>query len=60
MNLFRKIQPEDVIRQQLHEAQVHALEHQASAEHYQALADMYAKRAERLQAIINTAKPDAK
>lgn len=48
MKLFRRILAADVRRDQLIEAERLAVEHRAAAEHHQALASMYAQRAERL------------
>lgn len=48
MKIFRRILAADVRRDQLIEAERLAVEHRASAEHHQALASMYAQRAERL------------
>ncbi len=47
--LFKPVKPEKVRAEQLYEAQRLLLEHAAAAEHHQALADMYAKRIQRLE-----------
>lgn len=48
-SLFTKVQPSKVIEDQLHEARIQALEHEAAAEHHAALAKMYRDRIERLE-----------
>lgn len=47
--LFQKIQPEQVISDQLHEAKIQALQHESASEHHAALASMYRARIERLK-----------
>jgi len=46
--LFTRIQPAKIIENQLHEANIKALEYEASAEYYAALAKMYRDRIDRL------------
>jgi hypothetical protein len=46
--IFRRIKPQDVIENQLYEAEIAALEHEAAAEHHAALAQMYRDRVTRL------------
>ena len=47
--LFRRIEPAEVVEEQLHDAKLRQLEHRAAAEHHQALAEMYGQRITRLQ-----------
>jgi hypothetical protein len=49
--IFSPTNPAKVRQQQLYEAERLQLEHAAAAEHHQALADMYAARIKRLQAL---------
>jgi hypothetical protein len=51
--IFRKRTAAELMREQLHEAEHEAASHQASAEHHQALAAMYAARVERLRAALD-------
>lgn len=55
MNLFKRITAEKLIAYQLYEARRAKVEHEASAEHHNALAIMYANRIRRLEgrATIN-------
>lgn len=46
--IFARIQPTKVIEDQLHDAKIQALQHEAAAEHHAALAQMYRKRIDRL------------
>lgn len=48
---FRPTSPQKIVAQQRYEAERLRLEHAAAAEHHQALAEMYAKRIGRLDAI---------
>ena len=48
-NIFARIQPSKVIEDQLHDAKIQALQHEAASEHHAALALMYRSRVERLQ-----------
>lgn len=53
--IFKRRTVGEVFAAQLYEAEVSAAEHQASAEHHQALADMYAGRVERLRRVLDDA-----
>lgn len=55
-HLFKKVPPSTVVDEQLHEAKIKALEHEAAAEYYSALAAMYRARIERLEHQQGTGK----
>lgn len=59
--MFRAIfglpKPDNIRKTQLEEAQRMALDHKASAEYHAAMAEMYARRIERLQSEIDQDKP---
>lgn len=46
--IFQKVQPDQVIKEQLHEAEIQALQHEAALEHHAAMAQMYRDRITRL------------
>lgn len=48
MSIFFRVPVKKIVKEQLYEAERAFLEHQAAAEHHAALAEMYRKRAERL------------
>ena len=54
--LFQRINALELMRKQVDEAQVLRAEHQAAAEHHQALATMYRDRVRRLQPEISHAE----
>lgn len=54
--LFRKITAADLVRQQLHEAEVQLLRSKESEEYYAAVSDMYSKRVRRLSALAERSK----
>ena len=49
--IFAPTKPEKIVEQQLYEARRLKLEHQAAAEHHQALAQMYGAREVRLNQV---------
>ena len=49
--IFKPTSPQKVVAQQRYEAERLRLEHAAAAEHHAALAVMYAKRIDRLDAL---------
>jgi uncharacterized protein with beta-barrel porin domain len=51
--IFRKRTAAELMSELLREAEVEAVLHQASAEHHQALATMYADRASKLRAALD-------
>lgn len=57
-DLFRRVTAADIRREQLAEAEALALEHEAAAEHHDALATMYRHRAERLMAGVKSVTID--
>lgn len=50
-NPFRQPTPEQIRSKQIEDAERHALEHEANAEHCAALASMYRARVERLRSL---------
>lgn len=53
-HLFKRRSAADLKRELLHEAEVEAVLHQASAAHHQALAGMYAARVEQLRSELDS------
>lgn len=58
-NLFKKMTADQVMRDQLAEAKLAAAQHEAAAEHHEALAMMYASRVERLERALAPAANDS-
>ena len=56
LNLFRAPSAEEIHTDQLEDARRLALEHEAAAEHHDALATMYRGRIQRLEAASRDAK----
>lgn len=50
--LFTRTDPKKVMEAQLYEAERHAIEHEAAAEHHDALATMYRGRVARLKEAL--------
>lgn len=53
-SIFKRTTVEAIQADHLHEARCMAERHRAAAEHHQALADMYAGRAQRIAPAMNT------
>jgi len=49
--MFKPTTPSKIVAQQRYEAERLRLEHEAAAEHHKALAEMYAARIDRLEAL---------
>lgn len=53
MHLFHRRTADHLIRESIADAERLSVEHSLSAEHHQALADMYGARLQRLKAIVD-------
>lgn len=54
--IFKPTNPQKIVSQQRYEAERLRLEHEAAAEHHAALAQMYAARIDRLDALQQKGK----
>lgn len=55
--IFKPTNPQKIVAQQRYEAERLRLEHEAAAEHHKALAEMYAARMNRLDALQQKGPP---